>query len=99
MIEGGQIISGDIEVAEKWSNYFENAVKSLDILECKDILATDIAIKKYEMHPSILTIKGKVPFNLQGFSFTQTDLAEMEKEIKALNAKKASTYNNIPTKI
>ena len=107
LIEGGQIISEDIEVAEKLSNYFENAVKSLDILECKDTLSTvdglidpiDIAIKKYEMHPSILTIKEKVPFNLQRFSFIQTDLTEMEKEIKALNAKKAITYNNIPTKI
>ena len=54
LIEGGEIISEDIEVAERLSNYFENAVKSLDILECKDTLTTvdgltdpiDIPIKK-----------------------------------------------------
>ena len=79
----------------------------LDVLECKDTLTTvdgltdpiDIAIKMYEMHPSILTIKEKVPSNPQRFSLIQTDLTVMEKEIKGLNAKKAITYNNIPIKV
>ena len=40
------------------------------------------------MHPSILTIKKKIPINLQRSSFTQTDLTVMEKEIKAINVKR-----------
>ena len=47
---------------------------------------------------SLLLIK-KVPLNPQRFSFTGTPLREMENEIKALNPKKATTYNNIPTRI
>ena len=54
LIEGDQIISKDTEVAEKLSKFLENAVKSLDILECRDTLTPvdgledpiDIAIKK-----------------------------------------------------
>ena len=74
----------------------------LEMLEYKDTIVDglndpiDIAIIKYDMHPSILTMKKKVPINLQRFTFTQTDLTVMEKEIKALNVKKATTHNNIP---
>ena len=89
------------------SNYFQNAVKSLNILECNDTLTSvtvledpiDIAIKRFENHPSIPAIKEKIPLNQDRFSFTETDLTEMEKEIKSLNTKKATTFNNIPPKI
>ena len=68
LIEGKEIISDDKDVAEKLSNYFENAVISLDIIENKDIVTSvngiydpiDIAIPKYEKHPSILAIKEKI---------------------------------------
>ena len=35
---------------------------------------------------------------MQSFSFSQTDVTDIEKEINALNAKKATTFNNIPAK-
>ena len=65
LIEDEQIISEDVAVAEKLGNHFKNAVKSLDILECTNTLTTvvglkdpiEIAINKYDQHPSILTIK------------------------------------------
>ena len=68
LIEGENVISGDKEVAEKLGKYFENAVKSLDIMENNVILTPvngiddpiDIIIKRYEKHPSILAIKEKV---------------------------------------
>ena len=96
LIEGGQIISKDIEVPEKLSKYFQNAVKSLDILECRDTLTPingledpiEIAIKKYENHPRILDINKKVPLNPQRFSFTGTTLREMENDIKVLYPKR-----------
>ena len=106
LIEANKIISEDKMVAEKLNNYFENAAKTLEIIENRDILTPitgiydpiDIAIKKYENHPSILVIKGKVSHNLEKFSFTQIDLTEMENEIKSLDAKKATNFDNIPSK-
>ena len=67
-MEDNNIFSDDKIVAEKLSNYFENAVKSLNIEENKLLLThvTDVVdpinviIKRYENHPSILAIKGKV---------------------------------------
>ena len=47
---------------------------------------------------SLLLIK-KVPLNPPRFSFIGTTLGEMENEIKALNPKKATTYDNIPARI
>ena len=101
-----EIISEDKKVAEKLSSYFENAVKSLEIIENKEILTPvnimedpiDIAIKKYKIHPSVLIIKEKVPLEHQKFNFSQIGLVNMEKEIKSLNPKKATTFNNIPVK-
>ena len=93
-------------MAEKLNNYFENAVKSLDISEDRVLLTPaigiydpiDITIKNYEKHPSILAIKGKVVLPQQKFTFIQTELADMEKEVKSLNGKKATTFKNIPAK-
>ena len=106
LIEGENIISQDKEVAEKLNNFFENAVKSLDIKENKLLLTPvnenedpiDVIIKKYENHPSILAIKKKVKIPMQKFSFLQTDLSDIENEIKSLNGKKSNTFKNIPAK-
>ena len=107
LIEGEKIISEDKEVAEKLGNYFEKAVKSLDINEDTVLLTStigiydtiDIIIKKYEKHPSILAIKGKIVLPQQKFTFMHTELADMEKEVKSLNGKKATTFNSIVTKL
>ena len=58
----------------------------------------DIAIKKFEQHPSILTIKNKgIP--ISSFSFTEVTLDNIQKEITNLDDKKSGTYENIPAKI
>ena len=65
LIEGEQIISNDIEVAETMNNFFSNVVKSLDIQEYNgeflpdsDMTVTENAILKFKNHPSIhLAIK------------------------------------------
>ena len=82
MIDGEKIISKDEDMANTLSNYFENAVKSLEIIVNKEILTSvigtdnpiDNAIKKYETHPSILLIKEKVALHFKTFSFSLTDL-------------------------
>ena len=56
------------------------------------------AIEKFKTRPSVLIIKDKIS---QGnkFSFTEVSQSEIEKEIKNLNVKKATTHKNIPPKV
>ena len=107
LIEKEEILKGDTEIAEELNRFFSYAVKSLNIAEntcitnrvsdsLKDLVAR--AKEKFKTHLSILIIKGKI---LQGnkFSFTEVSQSEIEKEIKNLNVKKATTHKNIPPKV
>ena len=62
----------------------------------KDPVAT--AIEKFKTNPSILIIKDKI-LQANKFSFTEVSQSEIEKEIKKLNVKKATTHKNIPPKV
>lgn len=104
LVKNGVILSEDQEVSEALNSFFNDAVKSLSIKENVDLLTPtsdlndpiDIAIKKFEFHPSILKIKEKVrPIS---FSFNEVDLSDVEKELQNLNIKKVTTFNNIPSK-
>ena len=55
----------------------------------------DIALKKFEDHPSIRDIKENVSV-AQGFSFSKVTPEEMILKIKALNVRKSGTFMNIP---
>ena len=106
LIENGEIILKDKEVAQTFSTFFENAVKSLDITENWYLLIdsegiddpVDGAIKNFEVHPSVLMIKEKVNIS-DTFTFTKIDSDVIESEINHLNHKKANSFNGIPTKI
>ena len=52
----------------------------------------------WETHPSFLIIKDKI-FQGIKFSFTEVSQSEIEKEIKNLIVKKATTHKNIPPKV
>ena len=90
LIEDNNISSDDKIVAEKLSNYFENAVKSLSIEENKLLLThvidvidpINVIIKRYENHPSILAIKGKVIQPMQKFIFSLTNLPGIVNKVK-----------------
>ena len=56
------------------------------------------AIEKFKTHPSVLIIKDKI-FQGNKFSFIEICQSEVEKEIKNLNVKKATTHKNIPPKV
>ena len=107
LIEKEEILKGYTEIAEELNRIFSNAVKSLNIAEntcitnrvsdnLKDPVAR--AIEKFKTHPSVLIIKDKIS---QGnkFSFTEVSQSEIEKEIKNLIVKKATTHKNIPPKV
>ena len=81
--ELGEVISEDREIAETFSAFFRDAVKSLDIKsdtvdpENFDSLTDpiDSAIKKFENHPSIVAIKSNVQPNTL-FNFKEVGSAE-----------------------
>ena len=107
LVEKDEIIQCETQVANTLNSFFENAVSKLNITENKYILNHDYlnivdpidkAIVKYELHPSILTIKEKIG-NSNSFYFEQIGLLKIGNEIKNINTKKASSYGNIPPKI
>ena len=54
----------------------------------------DIALKRFEQHPSILKIRNNV--SVASFSFNTVPVEDVILEIKSLNSNKA--HNNIPVK-
>ena len=103
LVEGDKIINDESEVAQTFTDFFDDAVKSLGISDNKVLLTkVDLpsgkvldAIKMYEAHPSILKIKENVVVNTE-FSFSPVSLDDIHSELKALNTKKAIPFMNIP---
>ena len=105
LIENEAIISDDQKVAETLSKFFVKATDKLDIKEFKNISNIDglsdpveIAIKKYENHPSIIAITEKFNFTMH-FESEEVNLKDIKKEIVNLNTKKAVASNNILAKV
>ena len=57
----------------------------------------DIAIKKFDRHPSIEDIKENISLS-SSFNFSYVTKSDFEEEIANLNINKAGTSDNIPTK-
>ena len=93
-------------MSEKLNNFFQNATKTLNIIENsylknnanKVLDAVDKAVFKYKNHPGILAIKNSLRVTTP-FLFNEVSLADIEEELSNLNAKKSSTFKNIPAKI
>ena len=107
LIENDELIQNDDKVAETLNTFFKNAVSTLDINENSYIVNNESstildlvekAIKKYEVHPSILLIKNKIG-NEKSFKFEAISVSDIEKEIKTLNPEKATPSGNIRSKI
>ena len=91
-------------MTETLSTFFVKAADKLDIKELKNISNTglsdpvEIAVKKYENHPSIIAITEKFNFNVC-FVFDEVNLKDTEKEILNFNTKNAVASNSIPAKV
>ena len=104
LVKDNCVISGDKNVAQTLNDYFNCAVDSLNITENRLLLTdtgslidpVEIAIKKFESHPSISDIKNNV--QASKFSFSDVSQSDIEKEIVKLKSDKASTYKNISAK-
>ena len=107
LTENDELIQNDDKVAETLNTFFKNAVSTLDINENSYIVNNESstildlvekAIKKYEVHPSILLIKNKIG-NEKSFKFEAISVSDIEKEIRTINPQKATSSGNIPPKI
>ena len=109
LVESGEIIDEDVDIAEELNKFFKNVVASLNIHENKHIVESieninnpvDKAIKKFEFHPSILLIKNKIGEKVSPnlFSFSEVTKAEVLKEINIINNKKATPSSTMLPKI
>ena len=105
LVKDDEIISTDNEVAETLNRFFTNAVSYLNIDGFKpeycsnpelDIISN--IIDKFKNHPSILNIKENVKVQSK-FNFSTVTETMVRTKINALDKKKPTTYNHIPTKI
>ena len=84
LIENNEITSNDEEIAKTFNKNFVDSVKSLNIKENKVLLNStenltdpvEIAIKKFEYHPSIVDIKEKVLVKTK-FSFSKVEIKNL----------------------
>ena len=91
-------------MSEEFSTFFEDAVRSLNVKPDEYYLSdmenlsnpVEIAIRKFEHHPSVQAIKQNISEN-QDFYFSNTDVKDILKEITAFNNKKKGTFGNTPT--
>ena len=105
LVEKGEVITDDQELAETFNSFFIDAVSSLSIEENKALLDDESnetgpvrkAIKKYQYHPSIINIKKHIQVT-EKFSFWDVDADEIKIEIENLNSKKSGTFMGIPIK-
>ena len=79
LVEKGEIISDESKVANSFSNFFENAIRSLGIKANKHSQENydlknplEIAIKKFEQYPSVILINKNITNN-ENFHFSSVD--------------------------
>ena len=93
-------------MSEEFSTFFEDGVRSLSVKLDEYYLSgienlgepIEIAIRKFENHPSVQAIKQNSSVN-QDYDFSNTEVRDIIKETTALNNKKKGTFGNIPTKL
>ena len=101
-----RITFDDFDLSGEFSTFFEDAVRLLNVKSDEYYLSdtenlsdpVEIAIRKFENHPSVQAIKENISVN-QDFCFSNTDVSNILKQTTALNNKKNGTFGNIPTKL
>ena len=91
---------------EEFSTFFEDAARSLNVEPDEYYLSdtrnlsnpVEIAIKKFENHPSVQAIKRNISVN-KDFYFSNTEVSDKLMETTALDNKDNGNFGNIPTKL
>ena len=88
-------------MADEFSSFFENALKSLNIKPSNIILGNtnnlsnpvEITVKQFENHPSVQTTQENIGLGVK-FDFEQAEV-DASKKIKNLHNNKNSTIKNV----
>ena len=97
LVENGNIIDDDYELAETMNNYFTNITQTLRIEQWPEpmrIVNEHLAIhiiRKYENHPSILKIKEVFGDNVNVFELRLIEPEDVRYQIDKLNASRSSS--------
>ena len=106
LIEDETVISNDVEVAETMNEFFVTVTDSLGINEnsnyenTTEVITDPVgkAVFKFSNHPSILKIKDHCQ-NAGSFHFQKVTPDVVNREVRDLHPKKATTHKNIPPTI
>ena len=96
--ESNDLITDEKLLAETFNDFCINVVSNLgmNIIDGKYGKGD---VSNYDNRPSIITIKQRIADTNKVFSFRKVTKEEISSAIKTLNRKKATLYNDIPTKI
>ena len=105
LVIGDKIILDGAELAQTSNDFFKSCVNSLNISENRLLIIdtsftsdrVEESIKRFEIHLSIRGINENVKID-QSFLFSEVNAANIRRELKKLDSKKAGTFMNIPTK-
>ena len=106
LYENGNLLSEESQVAEVLNEHFVNITDSLGIVENKDIIIptigiedpVEVAIKKFESHPSILKIRRHITSS-EKYEFRAVTEDETNTQLVKLNPEKGAPVCCIPAKI
>ena len=106
MVDEGKIITDDAEIATNFNDKFSNVINELG-LESNWVPDTnidelrnpiDIALAKFNNHPSIMKIREHVS-NPEPISFKTVSVEDIKDVFKKFDVKKGTSFNTIPGKI
>ena len=96
LVESNDLITDEKSLAETFNDYFVNVVLNLSI-NILDEKSSKGYFSNYDNYQSIIIIKQRI--TNKAFSFRKVTKKEISAAIKTLNRKKATLFNDIPTKI
>ena len=106
LLENNELVNDNRAVTNIFNDYFVSITDSLDIPTVSENLTPtyeirhllDIALTKYQSHPSIKLIKERVQVE-HTFEFEHVSLQEVVVQLHKLNPKKSCPAGSLPTKL
>jgi hypothetical protein len=97
LLENDELVNNETDIARIFSDYFSTITDDIGISEDLGDLTTSDIIRHYADHPSVIKIKEH--FQNNDFSISAVSVSDVEKELKFINASKATGYDLFPPKI
>jgi hypothetical protein len=92
LLENDQIVSDPEKVCDIFNEFFTNVGKNLTDTN------SHISHEDYSNHASVINIKNNIPAS-DDFNFSPVSTYDVYKKLKYLNPKKASGYDQLPSKL